>query len=125
VPRLHLQVVERFVQRQSQLLLSHSQQRLLLQLEVEPITTAADFPHQHVSAQISTAAQPPVLCSLQFTRTSGERVAVPEVVAPPCVASCEPFSGSFTSCSCHQLSSAVMRQQRSTRTGWCLTHSGP
>eukprot|EP00775_Hariotina_reticulata_P011345 gene11345-11494_t len=65
------QVVERFVQRQSQLLLSHSEERLLLQLEVEPIATAADFPHQHVSVHISTAAQPPVLCSLQFTRTSG------------------------------------------------------
>lgn len=65
------QVMERFAQRQSALLLAHTEERVSLQLSWEAMEHAADFPGQHLRVQIATTSTPPVLRSLHFSRTSG------------------------------------------------------
>jgi hypothetical protein len=65
------QVLERFAQRQTALLLEHTDERVSLQLSWEAMPHAADFPNQRLSVRIRTTSTPPVLRSLHFTRTSG------------------------------------------------------
>jgi hypothetical protein len=67
-----LQVLERFAQRQSALLLEHTQERVSLQLSWEPMPHAADFPNQRLRVQLRTSSAPPVLRSLHLTRASGQ-----------------------------------------------------
>jgi hypothetical protein len=63
--------MERFAQRQSALLLAHTDERVSLQLSWEAMEHAADFPGQHLRVHIATTSVPPVLRSLHFSRTSG------------------------------------------------------
>lgn len=65
------QVMERFAQRQSALLLAHTEERVSLQLSWEAMEHAADFPGQTLRVHIATTSVPPVLRSLHFSRTSG------------------------------------------------------
>lgn len=64
-------VLQRFAQRQSLLLMQHTQQTLSVALVVEPMHHAAAFPAAHVSLRLSIASAAPVLRSLEFARTGG------------------------------------------------------
>lgn len=65
------QVLERFAQRQSALLLEQTEERVSLQLSWEPIADASAFPNQHLTVKLCITSQAPVLRSLHFTRTAG------------------------------------------------------
>jgi hypothetical protein len=53
------------------LLQQHTHERVVLQLDLEPIPNAATFPHQSLTARLAVVCSPPILRSIHFTRTSG------------------------------------------------------
>lgn len=64
-------VIDKFKQRQNQLLRDNQQERVKLHLIREPVPHAASFPAEHVSVQLEVTSSLPVLRSVHFSRTSG------------------------------------------------------